>query len=125
LPQINLCLLFGQQSRLPCYYRKLAGNMPDVKNLRKLLADMNTLDQKKIKVVLDRGFFSAANINDLVPVSYEVYNRCQIITEIRASTFEYCAGYKAQLDLLQSGLPTLRVFPTGRMGLCAGPPLKR
>jgi len=65
LAQINLTLLFGQQSRLPFYYRKLAGNIPDVKNLRKLLMDMNTLGYKKIKVVLDRGFFSMANINDL------------------------------------------------------------
>jgi len=65
LPQINLSLLFGQQSRLPFYYRKLAGNIPDVKTLRKLLFDMNSLGYKKIKVVLDRGFFSAANINDL------------------------------------------------------------
>ncbi len=65
LPQINLSLLFGQQSRLPFYYRKLAGNIPDVKTLKKLLDDMNTLGYKKIKVVLDRGFFSAANINDL------------------------------------------------------------
>jgi len=65
LAQINLSLLFGQQSRLPFYYRKLAGNIPDVKTLRKLLVDMNTLGYKKIKVVLDRGFYSAANINDL------------------------------------------------------------
>lgn len=65
LPQINLALLFGQQSRLPFYYRKLAGNIPDVKALRKLLLNMNSLEYEKIKVVLDRGFFSAANINDL------------------------------------------------------------
>jgi len=65
LAQINLALLFGQQSSLPFYYRKLAGNIPDVKTLRKLLADMNTLGYKRIKVVLDRGFFSAANINGL------------------------------------------------------------
>lgn len=65
LAQINLTLLFGQQSRLPFYYRKLAGNIPDVKTLRRLLADMNALGYEKIKVVLDRGFFSAANINDL------------------------------------------------------------
>ena len=65
LPQINLALLFGQQSRLPFYYRKLAGNIPDVKTLKKLLADMNSLDYRKFKVVLDRGFFSAANINNL------------------------------------------------------------
>ncbi len=65
LAQISLSLLFGQQSRLPFYYRKLAGNIPDVKTLKKLLADINTLGYEKIKVVLDRGFFSAANINEL------------------------------------------------------------
>jgi len=65
LAQINLALLFGQQSRLPFYYRKLAGHIPDVKTLQKLLADMNTLGYRKIKVVLDRGFYSVANINEL------------------------------------------------------------
>ena len=65
LAQLNLCLLFGQQSRLPFYYRKLAGNIPDVKTLRKLLHDMHTLGYEKVKVVLDRGFFSAANINEM------------------------------------------------------------
>lgn len=65
LAQINLVLLFGQQSRLPFYYRKLAGNIPDVKTLRRLLRDMQLLGYEKIKVVLDRGFFSTANINDL------------------------------------------------------------
>ena len=65
LAQINLSLLFGQQSGLPFYYRKLAGNIPDVMTLRKLIKDVNALGYEKIKVVLDRGFFSAANINDL------------------------------------------------------------
>ncbi len=65
LAQINLTLLFGQQSRLPFYYRKLPGNIPDVKTLRRLLTDMNALGYEKIKVVLDRGFYSAANINDM------------------------------------------------------------
>lgn len=65
LPQINLALLFGQQSRLPFYYRKLAGNIPDVKTLRRLLIDMGTLGYGKFKVVLDRGFYSTDNINDL------------------------------------------------------------
>ncbi len=65
LPQLNLALLCGQQSRLPFYYRKLAGNIPDVKSLRKLLKDMGGMGYRKIKVVLDRGFYSASNINDL------------------------------------------------------------
>jgi transposase len=63
LPQINLALLFGEESHLPFYYRKLAGNIPDVKTIKHLLADFQTLGFSKVKLVMDRGFFSEANIN--------------------------------------------------------------
>jgi len=91
LAQINLSLLFGQQSRLPFYYRKLAGNIPDVKTLKKLLADINTLGYEKIKVVLDRGFFSAGNINEL----YRHY-------------IKFLIAAKRSLKLVQTHLDTVR-----------------
>lgn len=59
LPQINLALLFGEKSGLPFYYRKLAGNIPDVKTIREL----DVLGYEKIKLVMDRGYYSADNIN--------------------------------------------------------------
>ena len=40
LPQLNLALVFGEESRLPFYYRKLAGNITDVTTLKVLLADL-------------------------------------------------------------------------------------
>lgn len=91
LAQINLSLLFGQQSQLPFYYRKLAGNIPDVKTLGKLLSDMNTLGYQKIKVVLDRGFFSAANMNEL----YKHH-------------MKFLIGAKVSLRLVQKHLETVR-----------------
>jgi transposase len=65
LPQINLALLFGEQSNLPFYYRKLPGNIADVKTIKNLIADMDFLEYKKIKLVMDRGFYSEDNINAL------------------------------------------------------------
>lgn len=65
LPQINLALLFGEKSNLPFYYRKLSGNIPDVKTVKNLLADMDFLGYNKVKLVMDRGFYSEDNINDL------------------------------------------------------------
>ncbi|WP_040907951.1 IS1634 family transposase, partial [Youngiibacter fragilis] len=65
LPQINLALLFGEESGLPFYFRKLAGNISDVKTLKKLLADLKSLDYGKVKLVMDRGFYSEDNINSL------------------------------------------------------------
>lgn len=65
LVQINLALLFGEDSGLPFYYRKLAGNISDVKTVKHLLADLSHLGYQKVKLVMDRGFYSKDNINAL------------------------------------------------------------
>jgi len=65
LPQINLALLFGEQSGLPFYYRKLPGNISDVSTVKQLVREFDILGYKKVKVVLDRGFYSKNNINAL------------------------------------------------------------
>ena len=65
LPQINLAMVFGEQSNLPFYYRRLAGNIPDSKSVRQLLADLNLFNLPKLKLVTDRGFYSKDNINGL------------------------------------------------------------
>jgi len=65
LPQINLALLFGEKSRLPVYYRKLPGNISDVKTITNMLADIDFLQLKKVKLVMDRGFYSKSNIDSL------------------------------------------------------------
>lgn len=71
LPQINLALLFGEESGLPFYYRKLAGNIPDVKTIRQLVRELDILGYNKVKLVMDRGFYSAGNINELYKNHYK------------------------------------------------------
>lgn len=66
LPQLNLALIFGEKSGLPFYYRKLAGNIPDVRTVQNLLADFMVLGFQKVKLVMDRGFYSETNINGLL-----------------------------------------------------------
>jgi hypothetical protein len=65
LAQINLALLLGQSSGLPVYYRKLPGNIADVTTIKNLLKGIEHLDLGKIKLVMDRGFYSAKNVNEL------------------------------------------------------------
>ena len=65
LPQINLALLFGEQSGLPFYYRKLPGNISDVKTVKQLVHEFDVMGYKKVNVILDRGFYSKANIDEL------------------------------------------------------------
>jgi hypothetical protein len=65
LPQINMALIFGEESCLPVYYRVLPGNISDVATIRKLVKDIDFLEIDKLKLVMDRGFYSANNINAL------------------------------------------------------------
>ena len=65
LVQLNLALVFGESSNLPFYYRKLAGNIPDSKTVKTLLAELDLLGFSKVKLVMDRGFYSKDNINAL------------------------------------------------------------
>jgi len=71
LPQINLALVFGQESMMPIYYRRLPGNITDVKTVRKLILDLDNLGFKKVKLVMDRGFYSEENINALFKKHYK------------------------------------------------------
>jgi transposase len=65
LAQLNLALVFGEKSNLPFYYRKLAGNIPDSKTVKNLLVELDIIGFSKVKLVMDRGFYSEDNINAL------------------------------------------------------------
>lgn len=71
LPQFNLALLFGEKSGLPFYYRKIAGNIPDVKTINELVRELDVLGYEKVKLVMDRGFYSVDNINALYKNHYK------------------------------------------------------
>lgn len=66
LPQINLGMLYAQKSCLPVYYRKLPGNILDVKTIEKLIKAIDFIDIEKVNLVMDRGFYSESNINNLM-----------------------------------------------------------
>ena len=63
LPQMNLLLLYGEKSGLPFYYRRMSGNIPDVKTVNTLVRELDALGYGKVKFVMDRGFYSKDNID--------------------------------------------------------------
>jgi transposase len=66
LKQINLAMLFGQNSRLPVYYHRLPGNIGDVSTLKNLIKTLNLLDFSRIHIIMDKGFYSKKNIDALL-----------------------------------------------------------
>jgi len=65
IEQINLAVLFGQNSRLPAYYLRMPGNISDVATLKTMLKSLSFLGAASIHLVLDRGFYTIANIDEL------------------------------------------------------------
>ena len=70
LPQINLAMLFSQQSGMPAYYRRMPGNITDVITLENTVNTLNFLGKERLHFVLDRGFYKKANVDALLNRRY-------------------------------------------------------
>ncbi len=66
LPQLNLAMLFGQKGRLPVYFERTPGNITDVTTLHNLLKTFKALEVKTIHYVMDKGFYSKKNVDELL-----------------------------------------------------------
>ena len=67
LPQINICLLMGYQSRYPIYQRVYSGSLKDVTTLRATMRAFQALaGEKRMVAVMDKGFFSAKNVDSML-----------------------------------------------------------
>ena len=65
LPQINLGMYYGEDSGLPLYYRVSPGSITDKTHLRYMIEDNSIVSNKRAHFVMDRGFYSAANLQFL------------------------------------------------------------
>lgn len=66
LPQINFGMYYGEESRLPLYYRIYPGSIPDKAHLKYMVEDNDLINCKKVRFVMDRGFYSKENMIYLV-----------------------------------------------------------
>jgi transposase len=66
LPQVNLCLLMGERSRLPVFHMLYNGSLKDVSTLRTSLEATFSIGAKHLTLVLDKGFYSRKNMDFLL-----------------------------------------------------------
>lgn len=71
LPQLNLAILFGQNNRLPVYYQRTPGNITDVTTLPHLVKTFKALGVLKPSYIMDKGFYSKQNINELLLANHK------------------------------------------------------
>jgi transposase len=67
LPQINICMLMGETSRLPVYQTVYSGSLKDVSTLRTTLSKFDSItDGRPVLIVMDKGFYSHKNITAML-----------------------------------------------------------
>lgn len=66
LPQLNIAAVLDADSGLPVCFKNIAGNISDVSMVRSLLAESGQLGVGRMKLCLDRGFYSKSNIDALM-----------------------------------------------------------
>ena len=65
LPQINMGMYYGEESKLPLYYRIYPGSISDKTHLKYMVEDNTFTVSGQIRYVMDRGFYSAENLQYL------------------------------------------------------------
>ena len=71
LPQINLAMLFGQKSKLPVCYKRMPGSITDVSTLKNFIKTLDYLNLSQLHLVMDRGFYSKTNIDELLEYKHK------------------------------------------------------
>ena len=65
MPQVNLGMYYGEESRLPIFYCTYKGSIVDKSHLPYMMQYNKRLGIKDVCFVMDRGFFSESNVRDM------------------------------------------------------------
>jgi transposase len=67
LPQINVCMLMGEKSRLPVFESVYSGSLKDVVTLETTIQEVTCYTgRKNLLLVMDKGFYSRKNVRMLL-----------------------------------------------------------
>jgi transposase len=70
LPQVNLGVVYGRPLDLPLFYSLYPGSIHDVSTLTNVLTELNILSLDASTFVLDKGFYSSANLSKMRAIKH-------------------------------------------------------
>lgn len=95
LPVFNLALAFDKTNRIPLFYEEYPGSITDVSQFEYMVDKVKEYNYKSVGFILDRGYFSKANIKYMEDNGYAfiimVKGRKSLVSELiteHRNTFE-------------------------------------
>lgn len=61
-PIVNVSIVYDKSNQIPLFYETYPGSIPDVSQLKQMVEKLIEYDYKNIGIIIDRGYFSRANI---------------------------------------------------------------
>ena len=106
LPQINMLMVSGENSHMPLYYQVIPGSIKDVKTLKQTLEQFECMKIGKLRLVMDKGFYSKDNIDALydarmkfsIGVPFTVGFACEQVTKAREEDIMSHENYRMIFD---------------------------
>lgn len=103
LPQINLAMLYGEQSRLPVFARVYPGSIKDASTLEGMVDFIEQLKIKQMRFVMDKGFFASDGLYRLLDKYIKFSVGVPFTTKLAKESTERC------LDTIASPLNAIEV----------------
>ena len=92
LKQVNLAYIINNETSIPLYYQLFPGSVIDQSQCKELVTKAKEFKYKNITLVMDRGFYSANNINFLLKNQYNYIimakSRNKVLTDLLESVRE-------------------------------------
>jgi transposase len=113
LPQINVCLLMGEKSRLPVFQTVYSGSLKDVSTLETTIQEAVCYTKgKNLLLVMDKGFYSRKNVIMLLE-KYPGYRFIMPVPFTTSFAKELVKDEKDTIDEIQN------TIVTGKNSVCA------
>ena len=92
LKQVNLAYIINNETSIPLYYQLFPGSVIDQSQCKELVTKAKEFNYQNITLVMDRGFYSANNINFLLKNQYKYIimakSRNKVLTDLLESVRE-------------------------------------
>ena len=106
LSQINLGVIFGRPVDLPLFYSLYPGSIHDVSTLTNIITELGVLSLDSTTFVLDKGFYSAANlsrmsgIKHIIPLPVRTNKEKELVEKYqdRLRSSEYAFNYNQHVE---------------------------
>ncbi|MCQ2591129.1 MAG: transposase [Treponema sp.] len=104
LPQVNLCMLMAEKSRIPLFQTTYSGSLSDIRTLKTTLSRFEAITgNRDVTVIMDKGFGSLENLKEMLDFKHNGKNPVKFL-----ASFPFTSNFiKSLVDNERDSIDTI------------------